>query len=189
MRIEKDCTHPVRTSPNATTRPPGRPLPENAFSPSFLLKARTLTEPTTESEALLSGPIDVEEVVGRSWRLWAVARRAEPVEKGGRAFAAFHDRPDALLLASVLRAAARANPFTLGEARKRRGYPVHRNGHCIGHLAGHEPSLLPYLHLATVYASNPDALALLLEAIGYESLALLGRLLTRRIERAPDQSG
>jgi hypothetical protein len=38
--------------------------------------------------------------------------------------------------------------------------------------------------VAHSYATNLDALALLLESIGYEALVLLGRLIARRIERA-----
>ncbi len=42
--------------------------------------------------------------------------------------------------------------------------------------------MLSHLHLARHLAANPDALGLLLEAVGPEALPLLGRVLARRVE-------
>jgi len=53
----------------------------------------------------------------------------------------------------------------------------------LGHLARDEERLLSHLHVARCLAADPEALALLLEATGPEALAILGRVLHRRIEK------
>jgi len=44
-----------------------------------------------------------------------------------------------------------------------------------------EERLLPHLHLARSLVANPDAFAALMEAAGPEALAMLGRVLHRRL--------
>jgi hypothetical protein len=115
-------------------------------------------------------------------------RRGEPLAAGGRAVATFRRRSDALLAAAVLPAVAAPTPYRLKDKPKRLGYPLHDHDRHVGHVQRLEPerraAVLSHLHLARYLAAHPDALALLLEAVGAEALPVLGRALGRRVEAA-----
>jgi len=51
----------------------------------------------------------------------------------------------------------------------------------VAHLSREEKGLLPRLDLAHALATDPHALAQLIEAVGPEVLAILGRVLFRRV--------
>ncbi len=170
-------------------------LPGSAFSASFLEKLRLVARrpaeagevAATESEALVSGPLAVEEAPSAAdGARFAVVRRDEPLAAGGRAVATFRRRSDALLAAAVLPAVAAPTPYRLKDKPKRLGTPLHDHDRHVGHVLRLEPerraAMLSHLHLARYLAANPDALALLLEAVGPEALPVLGRVLARRVE-------
>jgi hypothetical protein len=187
MRIETDCTHPTSTPRAAepeTLSPASRKRAPNAFKDAFLVEARSLGDPDTTSQALLAGPGEVEPVERPSGTRWAVTRRGDGLAEGGGACAACLERATALRLASILPALGTPNPFHVGRHEKRRGYALHRDRRFLAHLTHGELALAAHLHVAYSYATNLDALALLLESIGCEALVLLGRLIARRIERA-----
>lgn len=193
-------------STRSTTKPEApakRRLPASAFAEPFLeklrLALRVLEEqtvcaaPATEAEALLAGPLTVEEirVAEPGPPAWAVVRRAEPVADGGRAAALYRYRSEALMAAAVLPAVARPCPYHLSDHPKRLGYPLHAFNRHIGHLsrlgqgeaaAQHRDAFLSHLHLARHFVTHPEALAHLLEAAGPEALPVLGRALARRID-------
>lgn len=185
------------SSPGSTAPPSAEPrrLPTSAFSSSFLEKLRLVARraagageaSSTESEALLSGPLAVEEAPGApDGARFAVVRRDEPLAAGGEAVATFRRRSDALLAAVVLPAVAAPTPYRLKDKAKRLGTPLHDHDRHVGHVRRLEPArraaMLSHLHLARYLAAHPDALALLLEAVGPEALPVLGRTLARRVE-------
>lgn len=65
------------------------------------------------------------------------------------------------------------------------GFPLHDGREHIGHLGraarGTEGEFLAAWHTVRCLAANPDAAALFLEALGPETLAILGRAALRRI--------
>jgi len=187
MRIDTDCTHrtpsTLTADPSAALSQHRTPAP-NAFKDAFLLEARKLGEPDTTAQAVLAGPGEVEPIERPAGTLWAVTRRGDGLAEGGRACAACLDRATALRLASILPALGTPNPFHVGRHEKRRGYTLHRDRRFLAHLTHGDPNLAAHLHVAHTYATNLDALALLLESIGYEALVLLGRLISRRIEQS-----
>jgi hypothetical protein len=167
---------PVPTSGRRSRRP------SNAFSDSFLVRARSLAQPESASAALLAGPWEVETIEVGHGRFHAVVRRGEPLSEGGSAFAVLLDRTSALLTAAALPALARPDHLHLGRHRKRLGVPLHDGETFLGHLARPEPGLLPLLHAVRSLQAQPDGLALVLESLGPEGLALVGRLLSRRVD-------
>ena len=198
----RSTTSPGAPAPEASPQPSGG-LPASAFSEPFLAKLRLALQlleettvcaaPAASAEALLAGPLAVEEVRASQAAppAWAVVRRSEPVAQGGRAAALYRYRSEALLAAAVLPAVPRTCPYHLADHPKRLGYPLHVHRSHIGHLsrmgagraaAEHRDVLLSHLHLARYLVANPEALALLLEAVGPEALPVLGRALARRIE-------
>lgn len=75
----------------------------------------------------------------------------------------------------------------LGEKGKRLGFPVRDGDVCFGHLtdrAGREPRLAEQLHAVRTVLRHPECLALAVQSLGGEELAILGRALMRRIEAA-----
>jgi len=138
MQAETNCTSSVSTTvPEAppASAPEARPAsilrprrPSNAFSDSFLVRARCLEQPQSASAALLVGPWDVEEIAVRRGRFHAVVRRGESLAEGGSAFAVLLDRTSALLLAAALPALARPDHLHHGRHRKRPGVPLRSTG-------------------------------------------------------------
>lgn len=188
MRTKTDCIDRTRVAPTPdarTTPNPRRTPAPNAFKDAFLLEARKLGAPDTTAQALLAGPGEVAPVERPNGTLWAVTRKGDGLAEGGGACAACLDRATALRLASILPALATPNPFHVGRHEKRRGYTLHRDRRFLAHLTRQDPDLASHLHVAHTYATNLDALALLLESIGYEALVLLGRLVARRVEQSP----
>jgi hypothetical protein len=169
-------TGPAGASVRRSRRPP------NAFSDSFLVRAGCLEQPQSAAGALLAGPWDVEAIEVGHGLFHAVVRRAETLAEGGSAFAVLLDRSSALLTAAALPALARPDHLHQGRHRKRLGVPLHDGETFLGHLARPEPRLLPVLHALRSLQAQPDGLALLLESLGPEGLALLGRLLSRRVD-------
>lgn len=169
MQVNEDCTR-------------------SAFTPSFLARLRRHEESFLERQAVTSGPWEVEALPsgpcdGNGAR-WAVVRRDEPLAEGGSAFALFCERGPALLTAAVLPSLGTPTDFHLKRHRGSPGYALHRGQVFLGHLARAEEALLPRLDVARALAADPDALAQLIEAAGPEGLAILGRELVRRVERA-----
>ena len=177
MRAEKDCTSNApspRTSPALAT----------VFTPAFLQRIRRLDNPPSARAAALSGPWEVEAVeLPPDGRRYVVSRRDEPFSEGGSVFAVFGARDVALETAAVLPSVGTSMDLHLNGSGNRHGYKLHEGERFLGHLARNEERLLPRLHLARHLVGDPDALALLLEAAGPEALAILGRVLHRRIER------
>jgi hypothetical protein len=182
MPAKRDCSSLVLPGSPTSNLPTPR-VPANAFSQSFLHQVRRLPEPSGGSPASLAGPWDVEPVAAGSQRFHAVVRRDEPVAEGGAAAALMLDRPTALQLAAALGALAGPCDVHMGEPRKRRGVTLHDGRVFLGHLARPRPELLPLFHAVRALAAEPDALALVLESLGPEGLALLGRVLARRLEK------
>jgi hypothetical protein len=130
----------------------------------------------------------VEPVAAGDGELHAVVRKGDPVAEGGRAVAVFLRRAEALLAAAALTALSTPNRLSLnaartGTTRRSLGFPVHDGTQHLGHLARHEEDFLPLLHTVRCLAANPDALALILEALGPELAAIVGRTLMRRLTR------
>ena len=117
-------------------------------------------------------------------RFHAVVRRDEPVAEGGTALGLMLERPTALQLAAALSALADPCDLHLGEPRKRPGVTLHDGRTFLGHLARPEPQVLPLLRATRSLATRPEALAQVIESLGPEDLALLGRALARRLEPA-----
>jgi len=199
----KGSTHPApltsSTSPDTSSHP-GRPdaptPPESAFSALFLDRVRRrgdvaeLADSVLSRQAAYAGRWEVEEVPAGRGVLYAVVRRDEPVEEGGGARLAFLRRQEAQLAAAALAALAVPNHLALNERRKSRarsglGHPVHDGAHHIGHAS---PAMVPVreaflasYHAVRCLAANPEAAALLVEALDLEALALLGRAIMRRL--------
>lgn len=202
MRDPQQFTPSTRTPSDSPSRTPSRSsrIPASAFTPAFLEKLRLLSrlleesgdEHATEAEAVFCGPLAVEAVETPGGRRYAVVRAGEPVAAGGKVAALFRRREDALRAAAVIPAAAAPTPYRLKDKPKRLGYPLHDHGGHVGHLCQQggprsgelRETLLVHLHVARHLATNPHALALLLESVGPEALPVLGRVLARRIEAA-----
>jgi len=178
MQAETNCSSP--NLPSHSPSPSRRPA--NAFSDSFLSRVRALDQPASTSGTLLAGPWEVEELQAGEHRLYGVVRRGEPVAEGGTAFAVLLDRTSALQTAAALPALGRASHLRLGRHRKRLGVPLHDGKTFLGHLVRAEPGLLPLLHAVRSLQAQPDGLAQVLEALGPEELALVGRLLADRVD-------
>jgi len=192
-------------SPSAVSRSNG--IPASAFADSFVEKLRLLVrlqeesggqEGSTAAEAALSGPLGVEEMATAGGPVFAVVRAREPVSEGGRAAALCKSRAQALRLAAVLPAAAALNPYHLSDGPKRLGIPLHEGRVHVGHVSGfgtgstataRRHALLGHLHVARYLTSHPEALALLLEAVGPEALPILGRALAQRVEKELQNRG
>ncbi len=188
------------TTLSKTARRGGSPAPrESAFSALFLERARRrddaaeLAASTLSRLAGFAGHWEVEEVPAGRGVLWAVVRRDEPARstgKGGGARLAFLRRQEAQLAAAALAALAVPNHLALNERRKSRersglGHPVHDGARHLGHAS---PALVPVresflaaYHAVRCLAANPEAAALLVEALDLESLGLLGRAILRRL--------
>jgi len=180
MRANPDCTRPSTPSTATTSS-----TPATVFTPAFLERIRRLQNPPSARQAALSGPWEVEPVwTGENGRQYGVSRREEPLANGGTAFGVFRSRETALQTAAVLPAVG--TPMTLhlnGNGHHRLGYALHDGQEFLGHLTRDEPELLSHLHLVRCLAADPDALAGLLEAAGPQALAMLGRVLHRRLEK------
>lgn len=115
---------------------------------------------------------------------FAVCRRGEPFSETGRAFGVFRTRADALQTAAILPVVGAPLTLHLNPNGHRLGYVLHDGQEFLGHLSRDEERLLPHLHVARCLRSDPEALALLLESAGPAALALLGRALHRRVDKA-----
>jgi hypothetical protein len=171
----------------ATTRTSRRTAPANAFTQGFLLKAARLAAlpsadaPTLAGGGFWAGPWDLEPTPEPHPGLWAVVRRGEPLAHGHPAAFARH-RADAALVAATLPALGAPNRIRLGDTAKCLGFPLHDGDVCFGHLARPEPRLAELLHAVRTVLRHPECLALAVQSLGSEELAVLGRALMRRIE-------
>lgn len=176
MRAVDNCIRPCSrpTSPSSTT----------VFTPAFLERIRRLQNPPSARQATFSGPWEVESVPSReNGRKFAVCRREEPFSQGGPVFGVFPTRTPALQTAAVLPALGAPMDLQLNTNGQPLGYKLHDGQSFLGHLAVDDERLLPHLHVARCLVANPEALALLMEAAGPETLTILGRALQRRIEK------
>lgn len=71
--------------------------------------------------------------------------------------------------------------FHLKRHEGRLGHALHHGRELVGHLSREEEGLLPRLDLARSLATDPHALAQVIEAVGPAALAILGRVLFRRV--------
>lgn len=195
MRIENETTSSTSTrSPATTTRRAIPPKLESAFTAAFLSRSRHLAQPPEPTAPRLAGSWDVEPIERGDDSLHAVVRRDEPMAAGGGAVAIFRDRSTALLAAAALTALAAPNRLHVNRDRpepqaRRLGLPLHDGTEFLGHLtpklcpgkAEEEEGLLPHLHTLRALAANPQAVALLLEALGPDALPILGRAVMRRV--------
>lgn len=179
-------------APGLAARTPNS-IPSNAFTQGFLLKAARLEElpssgaPAVAGGAFWAGPWEVAPAGASHPGLWAVVRRGESVAEGHAPVAYVRHRADAALVAATLPALAAPSRIRLGEKGKRLGFPVHDGDVCFGHLtdrAGREPRLAEQLHAVRTVLRHPECLALAVQSLGGEELAILGRALMRRIEAA-----
>jgi len=181
MQAKQDCT--PRT-PSSTGTAPTTPLP-TVFTPAFLQRVRRLENPPSARQASLSGPWEVEAVPTREHGCqYVVSRRAESFSEGGSVFGLFPSRTVALATAAALPSLGAPMGLHLNGNGHRLGHALHDGPVFLGHLARDDARLLPRLHAVRCLLADPDALALVMEAAGPEALALLGRELHRRIERA-----
>jgi hypothetical protein len=197
MQNRDQCSSrsPRTSSRSSQSSEPTR-LPASAFAPGFLEKLRLLSRlleegsagSSTETEAVLSGPLTTEPVETAGGKRYAVVLRDEPMAAGGKAAGLFRERGEALRAAAVFPAVAACSPYRLKDRAKRLGYPLHCHHRHVGHVGKlaqeRRQALLSHLHLARYLATHPHALALLLESVGPEALPVLGRVLARRIEEA-----
>ena len=129
----------------------------------------------------------------------------EPAHEGGGARLAFVRRQEALLAAAALSALAVPDRLSLNAdkqsgRRSRLGFPLHDGGRHLGHaspalvaeLAALRPTsrqpgcragapFLDHYHGLRTMASTPAAVALFVEALDPETLALVGREIMRRL--------
>ena len=173
MRATQDCTSRTSSRPSKAQA--------TAFSPDFLATIRALGDPPSARSAVLAGPWEAEEVEDKQY---AVCRRGEPFSETGRAFGVFRTRADALQTAAILPAVGAPLTLHLNSNGHRLGYALHDGQEFLGHLSRDEERLLPHLHVARCLRSDPEALALLLESVGPAALAVLGRALHRRVQKA-----
>ena len=184
---------------NSDSRPKARQAPASAFSEEFLAKLRLLARRAEEEDsaagvgAVLSGPFAVEEVERPDGARHAVVRADEPIAEGGKAATIHRRRDEALRLAAVLPVIAAPPLHHLSNEPKPNGlYTLHCGRRFVGHVAGgvgclraeERRRLTSHLDVVHHLATNPQALALVLESVGPEALPVLGRALARRIEGA-----
>lgn len=176
MQPNRDCTSRTPSSPATTLG--------TVFTPAFLERIRRLENPPAARQASLSGPWEVETIPTREHGArYVVCRRAEPFTEGGSVFGVFPSRTVALATAAVLPAVGAPMGLHLNGKGHRLGHALHDGPDFLGHLARAEERLLPGLHTVRCLLSDPDALALVMEAAGPEALAILGRVLHRRVEK------
>ena len=202
-RSTRSTDRPTRPAGAAKSARPARSRPapqESAFSTAFMDRVRrreaddcpggALSETPLARRARWIGPWQVEEVPAGSNHLHAATRRSEPAREGGGARMACQQRQDSLLGAVTFAGLAVPNELRLNtdKASGRRsalGHPVHDGARHIGHVSrvveGSEEEFLAYYHMVRCLAADPEALALLLEALDPETLAMVGRAVMRRV--------
>jgi len=142
-------------------------------------------------QAHWAGPWEVEPIPAGDSVLHAVTRRGEPASasegEAPGARLAFLRRQDALLAAASLAALASPNHLSLSQGKKggRLGHPIHEGSRHLGHVGpavrGAQGEFLVAFHTARCLAANPEAAALLVEALDTETLGILGRAIMRRL--------
>jgi len=201
--LKKVSTHPSpstdRSPLTGVRRKPFTPQ-ESAFSAHFLDRARRrqaaseadlgpgdcLSSTHLTGEARWGGPWEVERVPAGDGVLYVVVRKEEPAREGGGARLAFVHRQDALLAAAALAALATTNDVTLNTEkrsgrRSRFGYPIHAGGRHLGHITRPEEAFPAAFHTVRRLAADPASVALFVEALDAETLAILGRAIMRRL--------
>jgi len=132
----------------------------------------------------------VERVPAGDGVLYVVVRKEEPAREGGGARLAFVHRQDALLAAAALAALATANDVTLNTEkrsgrRSRFGYPIDAGGRHLGHITRPEEAFPAAFHTVRRLAADPASVALFVETLDPETLAILGRAIMRRLSGRP----
>ena len=156
------------------------PSSRNAFSPSFLKRIGERDEPATAGEADVAGPWHPEEIPGAGWGLFPPGAG---VESGGRPYAVFPHRWQALLAAAVLPGTGREPAFRLAKEAGPDGYAVEHGptGEPAGHLELFDEKLVDALHVVETLLRSPESLAHLLEAAGQVALERSGAILDGRV--------
>jgi len=154
------------------------PSSRNAFSPSFLTRIGQRDEPPTAGEADVAGPWHVAEVPATGWGLF---RAGEGPEGGGRPYAVFRHRWQALLAAAVLPGTGREPSFRLHKEEGPQGYAVEHGPEVAGHLELFDEKLVDGLHVVEMLLRSPESLASLLEAAGQVALERAGAILDGRV--------
>ncbi len=192
MHNSRESSSSRPSSVPSSTSPSSISPPANAFSQRFLLEASRREDPHASGPAAASGlvegafwagPWEVEPVVLRHGRAWAVVRRGESVAAGDEPVAIARHRSDALLIAATLPGLEARNHLSMGETAKRLGVPIHDGSRCVGHLARPEPRIVEHLHVARTLVARPHSFALAVESLGREEIPLLGRTLMRQLAR------
>ena len=165
----------MRSFPDGTI-----PSSRNAFSPSFLTRIGQRDEPPTAGEADVAGPWHLAEIPSTGWGLF---RPGEGPERGGRPYAVFQHRWQALLAAAVLPGTGREPSFRLHTEEDPQGYAVEYGpaGEVAGHVALFDEKLVDGLHVVEILLRSPESLASLLEAAGQVALERSGEILDSRV--------
>lgn len=177
-----------RATTPGPSRISSRIAPANAFTQGFLLRAARLADlpsahaPAVSGGSFWAGPWELEPTPEPHPGLWAIVRRGEPLAHGHAPAAYARHLADGALLAATLPALATPDRIRLGDHAKRLGVPLHDGDVCFGHLARPEPRLAHYLHAVRTLLRHPESLALAVQSLGSEELAILGRALMRRME-------
>ena len=151
----------------------------NIFTPEFLQLLGERDEPLTAGEADVAGPWRVEEIPGG----FGVFRSGESDGRGFRPYAAFTNRPLALLAAAVLPGTGREPSFLLQKEAGPSGYAVESGGETVGVLRLYDEKLVNGLNVLDAVLRSPEALADLLEAAGAVALERAGVILDSRVSR------
>ncbi len=172
-------------SPRSTQKPPpitdpatAEQPPSNAFHDHFLRQVERHDEPPTATEAEFAGPWQCQlgahgHTLLRSW---------EDLNRGDIPFATFTDDQTAQLALALLPARGRLATYRLSPQPDAEGFPLHREGQPIGHLAHFDEHFVEALSAFEAVIKNPPALANLLQAAGPTALAQTGLILSRQIE-------
>lgn len=152
---------------------------ENAFRAAFLERLLDDDQPATAHWAASAGPWDAAPAPGGRFRV-----EREGGDGDDRA-AVVEERQTALLLAAALPGSPGRELYRLRPERGAEGYELVRAGRPVGRLAWFDPHLVATLSALEQIVASPRALALLLEAAGYDALRRAGRLLAARLSRPP----
>ncbi len=177
----------MRDHEDGTTRRPstqadipeasGNPLvPQHVFDPGYLQLMAHRDEPWTGSEADVAGPWHLERFPGGH----AVLREGESLRRGDVPMARFAAEDAAQLCAAVLPGTGRSRRYQLGPDPDAEGYPIHRDGRLVGHLALFDPDLMAALNVADALVSSPRDFAWLLDAAGGLLLDHAGKIALAR---------
>ncbi len=170
--------HPETHSENAAV---------SAFRAEFLHRLSFEDDPATALSAEVAGPWTVHVLPAGGFGLF---RYWESPAAGDRPHARFHDRASAWLTAAVLPALkndamVRIDP----EANAEGHFTLYQGREAMGSLPVFDEHLVAALNVGAELVRNPEGLALILRAAGPTALELLGRRLSRWLEKEKEGGG